>query len=571
MNRIVCLVLAVILSAACSLKEIDAPEYVNESGESVFYAEIESPAESTKAYADASLKVLWDADDRVSIFNKDTYNQQYVFNGQTGDNAGGFDIVQSGGFVTANDIAHVYAVYPYNASTKISNDEVLTLNLPARQTWREGTFGKGASTMIAVSSGNKLKFKNLPSYLAVRLYGDDVRVSSVELQGNNGESLSGECTVTMSEGGVPQVTMNTEGSGIIVECDSPVLIGDSQNNYTEFWFALPPTNFRAGFTVTVTVDDGGKFTKTTEKTINLQRNIVSRMVPFEVKTVPVPEAIDLGLSVKWASFNVGASKPEEYGDYYAWGEIETKESYIWPTNKWSNGDSERLIKYCTDASCWDGSGQMDYKTILDIEDDVANLLLGDNWRMASLDEWIELQDNCTWTWTNNYKGTGVAGRIGTSNKEGYTDKTIFLPAAGGRDGVLSNVGKDCNFWSSTLARDHSYNACGFMLNESGICSYNYYRYAGLSIRAVNGEVVPVSCISVPAAMDLYLGKTETITATVLPADATYGNLTWTSSDESVVKVDNSGQVTAVSVGRATITVYSADASKTAECEVTVSP
>ncbi|MGM9817353.1 MAG: hypothetical protein ACI30B_00005, partial [Paludibacteraceae bacterium] len=130
------------------------------------------------------------------------------------------------------------------------------------------------------------------------------------------------------------------------------------------------------------------------------------------------EYVDLGLSVKWATCNVGATTPEGYGNYYAWGETAPKETYYyWDNYTMGNGGSTlgdvKLTKYCNNASF----GQDDFtdtKTVLDLEDDAANVNWGGKWRMPTDEEWTELRENCEWTLTNDYNGTGVAGRIVTS-------------------------------------------------------------------------------------------------------------------------------------------------------------
>ena len=106
------------------------------------------------------------------------------------------------------------------------------------------------------------------------------------------------------------------------------------------------------------------------------------------------ECIDLGLSVKWATCNVGAIKPEEYGDYYAWGETETKDVYDWSSYKWCNGSSDTLTKY----NPFKVQGIVDSITTLDPNDDVAHVKWGGSWRMPTASEFRELMDNCKWTW-----------------------------------------------------------------------------------------------------------------------------------------------------------------------------
>ena len=112
------------------------------------------------------------------------------------------------------------------------------------------------------------------------------------------------------------------------------------------------------------------------------------------------QAVDLGLpsGIKWASCNVGAEKPEDYGNYYAWGEVLPKKDYPWATYKHAYGNGNKLTKYCNNASYGD-NGFTDNKTTLDPEDDAAHVNWGDSWRMPTGAEWIELRYNCTWTWT----------------------------------------------------------------------------------------------------------------------------------------------------------------------------
>ena len=182
------------------------------------------------------------------------------------------------------------------------------------------------------------------------------------------------------------------------------------------------------------------------------------------------EYVDLGLSVKWATFNVGATKPEEFGGYYAWGETEEKENYDWSTYKWCNGGYGTMTKYCIDNSY----GTVDNKTVLDPEDDVATVKWGGDWRMPTKAEQDELRNKCSWKWTalngvNGYKVTGPNGN------------NIFLPSLHGND-------YGC-YWSSTLIEYsciYAYNLCFSF--SSGICYFNdgctNTRATGLSVRPV---------------------------------------------------------------------------------------
>ena len=188
------------------------------------------------------------------------------------------------------------------------------------------------------------------------------------------------------------------------------------------------------------------------------------------------EYVDLGLSVKWAIMNVGATSPEDYGDYFAWGETEPKEEYSWETYKWCDGDFNNLTKYCSSSEF----GIVDNKTVLDLEDDAANVNWGGAWRMPSKAELDELIENCTWSWTTQ---NGVDGYTVTSNTNG---KSIFLPAAGYRNETFSDeVGTFGYYWSSLHDNaNFQHISHNIYFEESNVDKDSDSRYYGNSIRPV---------------------------------------------------------------------------------------
>lgn len=201
--------------------------------------------------------------------------------------------------------------------------------------------------------------------------------------------------------------------------------------------------------------------------------------------VPAPadvQAVDLGLpsGIKWASCNVGAEKPEDYGNYYAWGEVLPKEDYSWATYKYANGTSwndPKLTKYCNNASCGD-NGFTDNKTTLDPEDDAAHVNWGDSWRMPTDAEWTELHEQCDWTWTTQ---NGINGHRVTSKTN---SNSIFLPDAGYRTGALLDcVGYFGYYWSSSLYENDPDYAWYLKFNSGVDGDYNG-RLSGQSVRPV---------------------------------------------------------------------------------------
>ena len=189
------------------------------------------------------------------------------------------------------------------------------------------------------------------------------------------------------------------------------------------------------------------------------------------------EWVDLGLSVKWATCNVGSEKPEDYGDYFAWGETAPKDDYSWTTYRYCKGSSSTMTKYCTNSS-YGYNGFTDNKTILDPEDDAATVNWGGAWRMPTDAEQTELREQCKWTWTiqNGVNGYKVVGPNGNS---------IFLPAAGYRGGSsLSNVGSNGYYWSSSLDTSNPDYACRVDFYWSYVHRYYNYRDYGFSVRPI---------------------------------------------------------------------------------------
>ena len=161
------------------------------------------------------------------------------------------------------------------------------------------------------------------------------------------------------------------------------------------------------------------------------KEFVGELLSFNTKSdADYGEAVDLGLSVKWRSCNIGAMAAEEYGGYYAWGETEEKEDYTWSTYKWCLGGGTQITKYCYNPSIWAGDGDPDNKSFLDAEDDVAIVKLGNGWRMPTVQEAMELAEGCTWTAKTV---NGVEGQLLTSKTNG---NSIFLPYTGRKENQL---------------------------------------------------------------------------------------------------------------------------------------
>ena len=203
--------------------------------------------------------------------------------------------------------------------------------------------------------------------------------------------------------------------------------------------------------------------------------------------------VNMGNGLKWATCNVGAENPEDYGDYFAWGETAPKAEYNWGTYQWmEDGQSswKRITKYTfadnqKDGTWWydgdtfkgdkgDGVEHKDFASY-DYEDDAARANWDGNWRTPTDAEWTWLRENCTWDWKTTDDGYAHNGMLVTSNVNG---NTIFLPAAG-------NDGSSGYYWSSSLTEDYSGGARYVYIFSGGVYRNTSSRFCGQSVRPVN--------------------------------------------------------------------------------------
>lgn len=189
---------------------------------------------------------------------------------------------------------------------------------------------------------------------------------------------------------------------------------------------------------------------------------------FKTKPCP-PEATDLGLSVKWRSWNVGASKPEEYGRFFAWGDVTGQ---IWDGTSWSGDGFRKAPEY-----------ELDSKGNLKPGFDAAHVALGGNWRMPTKAELQELLDNSNQVWGSV---GDVYGILFIGKKQGYTDKAIFIPAAGyGGNGEYIYSDDASYFWTGSFAKEDSNTWAWYLNTYEKVLNINSRRtYWGLIVRAV---------------------------------------------------------------------------------------
>ena len=311
------------------------------------------------------------------------------------------------------------------------------------------------------------------------------------------QGKTASCEVTVAQW-VTSISLGTTSLSLAIGAEATLsvtsVLPDNANDKTYSWSSSDSS--------IASVDNSGKVTARANGNATIKATAndgsgVFASCSVEIDRIYVPQAVDMGTvvngkNIKWASFNIGASSPEEYGLYYAWGETEPKSNYIWDTYKWCNVLYNTLTKYNTNSSY----GNVDNKTVLESSDDVASVKLGGKWRMPTDAEWTELQTKCTWTWTTNYNGTGVKGRIVTATN----GNSIFLPAAGYRGNTIPvNAGSYGYYWSSSLDTGNP-NYVWYVNFSSGyvLRDHDLYRYYGYSVRPV------LEASTLPDITELYL-------------------------------------------------------------------
>ena len=410
------------------------------------------------------------------------------------------------------------ARYDRKASLRLMYDGAPIVTVPVTQKWSASSFTLTPANQETAYTGGSFSFdfavNNPRADANVVAASQAVWITDVVLNGNKvtykvaennsgaqrtgkikltyGSYATAEFTVTQKGKPVTSLSLNKSSLALHSGNSEKLVATVEPSDATLAWSSSNTSVATVSTSGVVTAKGNGTATITVSATDGSGKNATCTVTV----SIRPPEAIDMGTvvngkNIKWASFNLGAGKPEEYGDYYAWGETEPyyssqspltwkngKTGYNWASYKWCNGSSSTLTKYNTDGS----RGTVDNKTVLEFSDDVASVKLGGKWRMPTDAEWTELRTKCTWTWTTNYNGTGVKGRIVTATN----GNSIFLPAAGYRGGTsLYDAGSDGDYWSSSLNMDYPSDARSVFFYSDKVGRLSTYRYYGFSVRPVS--------------------------------------------------------------------------------------
>ena len=292
-----------------------------------YYASVETFDGKTKTALGADRSVVWSSDDRIAVFENGEGTAYQILDSYVGKSSGEFSLVEgltTGGITDDADVT--VAAYPFDEGLNlfaVSEDtyEISGLAFPAEQTYTPSSFADLSFPMVAVTSaGNRnLSFKNVGGVLKLSITGD-YAVSSITLSGNSGELLSGSATITIDSDGIPSVQMDPETSGqeVTLLCDPAVQL-DSEIA-TDFYISLPPTEFKDGFSITVTDENGLSSIKTTDKPNLLGRSKILSMPGLSddslVKMTYSDDYIEGSHSFIFSNGNFLIFTPDSLGGYY---------------------------------------------------------------------------------------------------------------------------------------------------------------------------------------------------------------------------------------------------------------
>lgn len=443
-----------------------------------FSAITEAAGEGTRTCMDGSLNVLWNGGDVLNVYigkNKpvtgyapaDAEGKSETTISVREESSGGSGAI--GIPVGEESIGFNVAYYPkVSGSINCQDSEYsIKVSVPDTQAYAENSFGRDAFHMVAVTrdvDDTGFRFRNVSGALRLQLTGD-ATIRKIILSGNSAEQLSGAATVSLA--GDPELKF-TRSSGInpatntsiTLDCGEGVALKGGEA--TSFFIALAPCVFWTGFSALIIDSEGGRMMLSSHNQQTIRRSTVLTMPAREYVADDV-EFVDLGLSVKWATANLGASDANPAGNYYAWGETSSRGSFS-PGNYSgpSVGGGDASVLHYTLSS----------------EDDAATVNLGELWRMPTREEFDELLTNCDITYSSADKGWYAA-------KRGDAGVRIFFPATG-FETTRMNQSHQGYYWTSSLNDgNNSYAWCGFFDTNSdrGLASRD--RSNGLCIRPVS--------------------------------------------------------------------------------------
>lgn len=446
---------------------------------------------------------VWETGDKIAVLTTQG-TKTYVLNTGAGTPDGTF----VGSLQTGEQISNRLS-YP-NANTTALSSESVTMTLPTSYQYGDAATFTEIPTLMpsaAVINNNSFVMEHLVGYFAFEISNIPAGSDKFVFEVTNDKKINGSFTADIENG--INAFATTDASNDAERIVTINFTPSTEVSTRCFIVPVPTGTYQFTWTIFAGTTINGFYEKATDVTVG-QGNIkgarlaCSSIGGGEVDPYNGHAYVDLGLSVKWATMNVGANNPQEYGGHYQWaGTVDVSNTSINLTQlsapyHASEYQSYNWTKYVRSekAFAWEGAGDPDNKTVLESMDDAASVNWGGNWRMPTQSEWTELRNesNCTWTWK---RLEGVYGFEVKSKKAGFTNNWIFLPAAGYRDGnnlILKTngdlYGPYIRYWSATLSVSQP--GCAFSVEgyyhptvyQNMVNWADPDRYWGLSVRPV---------------------------------------------------------------------------------------
>lgn len=578
-----------------------------------YYVSVETFEKQTRTALSDDRSIVWSAEDHIAIFEGNKKGQAYkILDSYIGKNYGEFTPVQD---VTIDGpeshIDGVIAVYPLSSDLSISSSdsgyEISGISFPSNQKYTVNSFTDHTFPMAAldIDETDNLSFKNIGGLLKLRLKGNN-SVSRITLTGNSNELLSGQAIISLDVNGIPYVKMSANADqAVTIECDPAVQLNNEEA--TNFYISIPPTDFKAGFTVTITDIKGVNTIKTTSKRNKTERSKILSMPEVTIGDsvenpdnpgnpgMPVnPDEVDyideyginhgpgirLGATV-WAPVNCGYHNNDfKFGKLYQWGRkygqgysgslYDSQGSLVGtysdaslpelgecgvPASIANNEENANIFYIGANDSFSDWISSRDDRLWNSNTETnpckTANDPCPPNWRIPTLSEFESLTSNVS-QWTEQSGQMGLL--FSSSNTQSDLVSHLFLPAAGDR----GYDGENCygrlysgSYWNSHAELNYLF------FNKWGENIMSARRAYGNSVRCVldgRGLMSGVSINLDKTNLHLEVGSTYPLSVTILPSGVANYSAEWWSDDPSIATVDENGQVTAVSEGKTTITV-----------------
>lgn len=352
MKRIIIYLLAVTAIIACTQPEIDV---VHNRVSSDISLSVGFESNNTRIQLDQTGKSVWNVNDTVSVFYNSEENQEWKFQGTTGDRVG--TILPTNQAVTSNINGNIVVVYPYDANTKYyAQDNTVKTTVAQHQQYAEESYGSGGNILVAQGTNDNLSLKNVYGWLKVSLTGDGQIVKSIALSGNNGEQLAGDIVINAESAAAEFYPTDTPIKTLRLNSASGVKL---TANPTSFYIGVVPQIFERGVTIEIEDISGEKMVKSTSNTVIINRRHILPMQAVEFK----PESGTLhptleSISGTWhlaewrgvkPSFDVYMSITDNY-EVTLWQRIESRQWEIFYSNAYY--DNGTISGVYTDGTAW---------------------------------------------------------------------------------------------------------------------------------------------------------------------------------------------------------------------------